>query len=206
MVPATVVDHAAPHRGDRALFWDTSNWQSLCAHCHNVKSACEDGGFGSAAVLPPGMRPSLVPLVVVCGAPGSGKSAWVADHAQPRDLVLDLDAIRARLGGARLYEAPEATYRPAMEWRNARLMQLCRDPVPWPAAWLIASAPSPAARSWWRTKAGARVVVLGTELEVCLARIAADTRRHEKAWHESAARAWWAAYRADPADEVVGCG
>ena len=34
-VPATVVDHIVPHKGDMALFWDKSNWQGLCAHCHN---------------------------------------------------------------------------------------------------------------------------------------------------------------------------
>ena len=33
--PATVVDHRVPHRGDRKLFWDRGNWQSLCAPCHN---------------------------------------------------------------------------------------------------------------------------------------------------------------------------
>ena len=32
---ATVVDHITPHRGDRVLFWDVANHQSLCAHCHN---------------------------------------------------------------------------------------------------------------------------------------------------------------------------
>lgn len=32
---ATVVDHITPHKGDTALFWDQSNWQSLCASCHN---------------------------------------------------------------------------------------------------------------------------------------------------------------------------
>jgi len=32
---ATVVDHVTPHRGDRALFWDSGNWQSLCASCHS---------------------------------------------------------------------------------------------------------------------------------------------------------------------------
>jgi 5-methylcytosine-specific restriction endonuclease McrA len=31
---ATVVDHKVPHRGDEALFWDTDNWQSLCASHH----------------------------------------------------------------------------------------------------------------------------------------------------------------------------
>ncbi|WP_315125277.1 HNH endonuclease signature motif containing protein [Comamonas antarctica] len=32
---ATVVDHKVPHRGDQALFWDRSNWQSLCATHHS---------------------------------------------------------------------------------------------------------------------------------------------------------------------------
>lgn len=40
-VAATVVDHIKPHRGDRALFWDTSNWQPLCVKCHGAKIAWE---------------------------------------------------------------------------------------------------------------------------------------------------------------------
>ena len=32
---ATVVDHIKPHRGDRELFWDKSNWQPLCTPCHS---------------------------------------------------------------------------------------------------------------------------------------------------------------------------
>jgi 5-methylcytosine-specific restriction protein A len=35
---ATVVDHIKPHRGDGGLFWDASNWQALCARCHNRKT------------------------------------------------------------------------------------------------------------------------------------------------------------------------
>jgi hypothetical protein len=34
--PATVVDHVRRHAGERdPLFWDVSNWQPLCASCHN---------------------------------------------------------------------------------------------------------------------------------------------------------------------------
>lgn len=36
--PATLVDHIEPHRGDKALFWDVSNWQGLCKACHAVKT------------------------------------------------------------------------------------------------------------------------------------------------------------------------
>lgn len=32
---ATVVDHVIPHKGDKKLFWDQSNWQPLCKHCHD---------------------------------------------------------------------------------------------------------------------------------------------------------------------------
>jgi len=36
--PAQVVDHIVPHRGDMRLFWDESNWQSLCKPCHDRKT------------------------------------------------------------------------------------------------------------------------------------------------------------------------
>lgn len=46
-VQATVVDHIIPHKGDKALFWDSNNWQPLCKRCHDKKTAMEDGGFGN---------------------------------------------------------------------------------------------------------------------------------------------------------------
>ena len=45
--PATDVDHVIPHKGDMALFWDMSNWQSLCHSCHSIKTARYDGAFGA---------------------------------------------------------------------------------------------------------------------------------------------------------------
>ena len=41
-VQAAVVDHVKPHRGDSKLFWDKSNWQSLCKPCHDKKTGNED--------------------------------------------------------------------------------------------------------------------------------------------------------------------
>ena len=40
---ADVVDHIVPHKGSTELFWDTDNWQSLCATCHNTVKAQEEG-------------------------------------------------------------------------------------------------------------------------------------------------------------------
>nr|WP_253201799.1 HNH endonuclease signature motif containing protein [Clostridium sp. DSM 17811] len=39
---SNVVDHIKAHRGDKILFWDESNWQSLCKSCHDSKTMTED--------------------------------------------------------------------------------------------------------------------------------------------------------------------
>lgn len=41
-IKATVVDHIIPHRGNKRLFWDSDNWQSLCKHHHDVKTKTTD--------------------------------------------------------------------------------------------------------------------------------------------------------------------
>lgn len=46
---ATVVDHIRPHRGDRALFLDPANLQSLCTACHNRLKAQQERGAGYTA-------------------------------------------------------------------------------------------------------------------------------------------------------------
>jgi len=42
LTAADVIDHVVPHRGDKILFWDESNWQSLCKSCHDRKTMTED--------------------------------------------------------------------------------------------------------------------------------------------------------------------
>jgi 5-methylcytosine-specific restriction protein A len=46
--PASVVDHIKPHRGDRKLFFDGFNLQSLCKPCHDsIKQAEEHRGYSN---------------------------------------------------------------------------------------------------------------------------------------------------------------
>ncbi|MYM25769.1 HNH endonuclease [Duganella sp. FT135W] len=39
---ASVVDHIIAHRGDMKLFWDSTNWQSLCAPHHSRDKQLEE--------------------------------------------------------------------------------------------------------------------------------------------------------------------
>jgi 5-methylcytosine-specific restriction protein A len=40
---ANVVDHIIPHEGNQELFWDESNWQSLCKPHHDTDKAEQEG-------------------------------------------------------------------------------------------------------------------------------------------------------------------
>ena len=46
ITPASIVDHVIPHRGNQELFWDTSNWQSLCKPCHDSIKQAEERAAG----------------------------------------------------------------------------------------------------------------------------------------------------------------
>jgi len=37
-----VVDHVIPHRGDPVLFWDETNWQTLCGMHHDAAKQSEE--------------------------------------------------------------------------------------------------------------------------------------------------------------------
>ena len=56
-VAATVVDHIVPHRGDLGLFWEESNHQALCKHCHDSHKQRQEKQGGN-----PGCRADGVPL------------------------------------------------------------------------------------------------------------------------------------------------
>lgn len=48
LTPVFCVDHIIPVVDkDDPLFWDESNWQSLCLSHHSEKTAKEDGGLGN---------------------------------------------------------------------------------------------------------------------------------------------------------------
>jgi 5-methylcytosine-specific restriction enzyme A len=85
--PSVVADHIKPHLGNWDLFTDLNNLQGLCEHCHNVKTATEDGGFGN-------IRPQ--PVSTFAGQPGvvTAVGAAALDAALGSD-----DEIAALLAG-----------------------------------------------------------------------------------------------------------
>lgn len=163
---AEEVDHILPLANGGT---DTDdNVQSLCRQCHAIKTAGEAAkGFG-ATNHPDWLKPSAIPLTIVCGPPASGKTTYVKDHAHPTDIVIDLDAIALSLDPSYQQWTGMLTggfLDQAIRVRNSLLGHLSRAKTG--AAWFIVSAPTQAERNWWQTKLGGRVVLMSTSGEEC---------------------------------------
>jgi 5-methylcytosine-specific restriction enzyme A len=59
---ATVADHIVPHKGNRQLFWDRNNLQSLCLLHHGEKILQEKGAPVRVAVDADGWPKSVQPF------------------------------------------------------------------------------------------------------------------------------------------------
>jgi hypothetical protein len=185
---------------------DPSNLRSLCKQHHSQRTAREQSFEGQRGSSHPAwLKPSLIPLTVVCGAPGSGRHAYVQQRAGPKDMVLDLAGIAAKLSGFPLYDAPQSWYDRALRYRNSRLGLLAYGWSRWPCAWLIASEPRPKWRQWWRAQLGARTVVLETDPALCARTINLDRERSPpaKRLHLDLVRWWWSTYQRDEGDLII---
>lgn len=202
---ATVVDHIVPIADRPDLRLDWSNLRPLCKPCHDRHTAREQAFGGKASRWPAWLRPSAVPLHIVCGPPASGKTHHVRTHAAPDDLVLDLDEIAASMSGLGHHAWTSQWLEPALRERNELLGRLSRTPTSWPAAWLIVSEPSAAKRQWWwDTLKPKTITVLETHPDVCRSRIRLDPERADVIeTMGGAVLRWWASYRRRPGETQI---
>lgn len=176
-VRATVVDHIVPLAMGGP---DTDeNTQNLCAACDYEKTSQEDASHQAVSNHPTWLRPSTIPLTIVCGPPASGKSMYVRDRTVGGDVVIDLDEIAGgHISGTGHLNA-------AIRQRNAMLGVLSRATTG--RAWFIVGAPTEAERSWWKDKLGGCAVVLDPGEDECLRRI----RVRGTLWQAQAVKDWY---------------
>lgn len=191
--PATVLDHVIPHRGDQDLFWNKGNWVGLCAHHHNSIKQIEERRISTEyqSRAHPFLPKPRIPVTIVAGPPGSGKSTYALKHAGPNDLIIDLDIIKARLAGTDIYKAGDGWTSLALDKRNEMLRSLAADTTD-ARCWFIVSAPTQDERDTWCRKLNARCILLDVPFDECERRIRADGRRiGQQDRMIEAARDWW---------------
>jgi 5-methylcytosine-specific restriction protein A len=169
--PANVVHHKVAHDGDERLFFDTSNWESLCKRCHDSDEQSEEirghstrlgldgwpvdarhpanGGAPRArpaySSIPYALRPSSHHVTLVYGPPLSGRSAYIAEHASKGDRIID-DAIIARDCGLPRW----ADDMRLVKARDRALVAIAKLPLT-TRVWVTASMPTQAERDAWQT-------------------------------------------------------
>jgi predicted kinase len=127
---ATTKDHVIPysHGGLDQL----ENYRPACKHCNSRRGNRVMNGYGAS-------------VVVLIGPPAAGKSTYLAEHAKPSDIQVDMDAIARALmpvppDSTHLY--PEHVRHVAIKARAAavhhatRLRERC-------TVWLIHAIPKP---------------------------------------------------------------
>jgi 5-methylcytosine-specific restriction endonuclease McrA len=206
-----VCDHIEPHRGDVEKFW-SDPCQTLCKTCHDsvkqheeiaARMAGDDIAGKPASYRPDWLKPSVIPLTIVCGPPAAGKNWYVAERASHFDLIIDLDQIVSTFTGIASHTWDRSRWLDlAIRKRNAMLGDLSKRAA-WPAAWLLLTEPSAQHRQWWATTMDPKaIVVIEASEDTCMANAAMDADRdlhHTRLM----VRRWWSEYTRRAHDQVV---
>lgn len=190
LTPATVVDHIKSHHGDQVLFWDRNNWQPLCKICHDIKTATEDAGLNSGAHTHPEWLPApACRVVLVTGAPGSGKTTYAQQQARIDDQVIDLDDCFEDVCGVHGHKADRKHLKAALRLRNSLLAGLARKKGG--TAYVIVGAPTQAEVDWWIGKLNAEHVRIVAPQSECERRVGVTRRLAVVDWFDAARRNEW---------------
>lgn len=199
VVPADEVDHIDGNSFNN----ERANLRPLCRACHLQRTA-QDQAFGKMQWRPDWLKPSVVPLVIVCGPPASGKTTYVREHRGTDDLVIDLDVIASELSGQSLHGWDRGKWlTPAIRARNEMLGDIARQADRWPAAWLIVSEPKAEYRQWWADHIKPKAIMVIEALpDTCMARVRSDPDRPRDRTYEAISK-WWSDYERREGDEIV---
>ena len=207
-------DHAVDHILAKAFGGtdDPSNLESLCKECHDAKSVEElkdangsrrrmqydDKGFPVwddharrwGYSIPDNVKPSGIPVVLVCGPPASGKTTWAQARAQANDVVIDLDDYCVNVGGAK-WDTRKDIIRKAFRLRDGAIHSLHR--LTQGTCYLIVTAPTDAERKTWaKALSQTTIKIIATHEDECIARINAEPSRKDAATRQiEAVKHWW---------------
>lgn len=104
-------------------------------------------------------------LHVICGAPCSGKTTYVSQHAGKGELVIDFDKIASAFGGSD-YHASGEPFEVALEARKMAINRAINGNGEY---WLIDTLPTSERLADYK-KANADIVIMPTPIDVCLER------------------------------------
>lgn len=135
----------------------------------------------------------MAKVFVVYGAPCSGKTTYVREHASPEDLVIDVDCIEQAISVNRLYaDNPKPVVATALYIRDTLLSLVQSGTCTNPRVWIIGGYPRRATRVKLYKELKAEPVFIDTDIETCLER-AKDKRKG----YQDIVKQWFERYEED---------
>jgi len=192
VVVATEVDHIVPKaRGGDDSF---ENLQPMCQTCHRRKTIKDRVNK---------VQHSRIPVTIVAGAPGSGKTTFVQTHKTWGDLVIDVDALFCALSGEPWYDKPVGLLPFVIEARDAVIRRLAEESEV-RRAWIITGEADVEKLKQLKQDLGAdRLLVMDTDQHECYRRIENDERRADKfKQQKELVDKWFGKYRERSAQSV----
>ena len=136
-------------------------------------------------------------VVIVCGAPASGKTSYVKKNMQEGDFVVDIDAIRAAVSFSDRKE-PIMNLTPAIfDIRDFIYSLIENNRISCRRCWVIAGLPKQADRDNIAARLHGKIVSIETSEDECVRRALADVARDDKDFQIKIITDYFTAYYTD---------
>lgn len=119
-------------------------------------------------------------VIIVCGAPASGKTSYVKKNMSRGDLVVDIDAIRAAVSFTNDKTPVDNLASAIFDIRDFIYSLIEQNQITAPKCWVIAGLPKKSDRDSLAARLRGRVVFLETSEDECVRRAIADSDRPDK--------------------------
>lgn len=119
-------------------------------------------------------------VIIVCGAPASGKTTYVKNHMQLGDFIVDLDVIRNAVSFTNDKRATSNLLPTILEIRTHIYRMIAERRIEAKNCWVIACLPKKKERKELATYLNAEVVFLDVPENVCIKRALQDPQRTDK--------------------------
>lgn len=174
------IKHIAPDNiEDPEITLDWDNLKAVCYECHAIEHMGSAARLGGIAFDADGNVVKRSNVFLVCGSPGSGKSAYISKQKGKADLVIDLDYLCAALYGepGNLYQNNEPILSVALEMRGLLYQIIKARRGKWARAFVVTTIANIAEQRAIANEINAEIILINTPLEECIERIRADQRR-----------------------------
>lgn len=119
-------------------------------------------------------------IIIIYGAPASGKSTYVKEHAEEGDVIVDLDIIQRSFQICRKSEGKKELLEHALFIRDYLYKMLEQQRIETKTAWIIAGLPDGFERQALAKRLNAELIFMGVSKEECIRRAMGDNSRENK--------------------------